>query len=658
MRVFTFIAILVYKIFNMKKITTLILLSMIGLVNAQQTYNFSFAHTYNIGPYGAGQSSSFENIRSAVIDNNYNTYTLGHMSGPIDFNPGPGVAPYAASSSFLNLGGKYNVNEFYLNKYDPTGNYISTIQFNALANTSAQKMIMDGNGDIIIAGYFSDGILAAGLSTTNTTDKIFLSANKANNFFVIKINQYGYVVWAKQLSNLNTSPSQPGFPYGYASPYGYYNDNLDIKVNANNDIYISALFTGNVDFDPSSSVFSISQQAGMESAFICKLTSAGNFGWAKAFHSQTLRAPIISLDGNSNLVMTGAYAGTIDLNPNAGVTNVSSPSSLSSYILKLDVSGNYVWGKNNLICTAKTDALGNIYVSSNLSGTKDFDDGPGVYNLSSIGTQDAVLVKLSSSGNFLWAKQFVTTGYFVESLATSDYSIQIDNQRNVFLSFAVNGTCDLDPDPSCIRNFTASGPRDLAITKLNENGGFLWAGLYNNLGALSTANLKDVAISSDGKALAVAGGFSATADFNPTAGVYNLTAQVAPSGFSDDHDLFIAKIQLCTTSACNSAPQNPCIANDETSNKSLPNNGIFELGRIDQSTIIPNPNSGEFKIKLEQKYEHVKLKISNALGEVVFFNEYQNTDEIELKLKEKAGLYTVQVSTGSGEQKSFKMVIE
>ncbi|MGZ6540083.1 MAG: hypothetical protein ACXVEB_17030, partial [Bacteroidia bacterium] len=53
-----------------------------------------------------------------------------------------------------------------------------------------------------------------------------------------------------------------------------------------------------------------------------------------------------------------------------------------------------------------TDASGNVFITGNFYGTIDFDPGPGVFNLSAIGSDlDIFIVKLDVSGNFVWAKR-------------------------------------------------------------------------------------------------------------------------------------------------------------------------------------------------------------------------------------------------------------
>ena len=52
----------------------------------------------------------------------------------------------------------------------------------------------------------------------------------------------------------------------------------------------------------------------------------------------------------------------------------------------------------------KFKPAGNVYLGGLFPSTVDFDPGPASFNLTAQGFEDAFVLKLDASGNFIWAK--------------------------------------------------------------------------------------------------------------------------------------------------------------------------------------------------------------------------------------------------------------
>jgi hypothetical protein len=126
------------------------------------------------------------------------------------------------------------------------------------------------------------------------------------------------------------------------------------------------------------------------------------------------------------------------------------------FIFKLDVSGNFVWAKLlsgtsiNYYYSIGIVVPGNLYITGSFAGTVDFDPGPGIYNLTSIGNGDIFIASLDSSGNFGWAAAM--------GGGDSDYgnSIAVDFLGNVYTTGGFEGIVDFDPGTG-IFNLTSVG---------------------------------------------------------------------------------------------------------------------------------------------------------------------------------------------------------
>lgn len=114
---------------------------------------------------------------------------------------------------------------------------------------------------------------------------------------------------------------------------------------------------------------------------------------------------------------------------------------------------------------------------------------------------------------FKWAKAM---GGIADKTAKD---ISIDQHNNIYTTGYFKGTVDFDPD-STVLNLSSSGNDDIFITKLNNQGQFIWA---KKIGGTNQDKCQAICIDSTGN-IYLTGTFAGTVDFNPGAGIANLTA--------------------------------------------------------------------------------------------------------------------------------------
>ncbi len=75
--------------------------------------------------------------------------------------------------------------------------------------------------------------------------------------------------------------------------------------------------------------------------------------------------------------------------------------------------------------------------------------------------------------------------------------------------------------------------------------------------------------------------------------------------------------------------------------------------------LYPNPNTGEFKIKLNKKYNDIELSVYNAMGTRVYLSNYNNKSEIDFNsaLSFAKGMYYINIKADNKEFKT-KLMIE
>jgi hypothetical protein len=250
---------------------------------------------------------------------------------------------------------------------------------------------------------------------------------------------------------------------------------------------------------------------------VIQYLNAQQFSWAKKMGSSgSDRSYSVLLDTSGNIYMSGYFSHTVDFDPGPGVVNLTSSGSNDVFILKLDSFANLVWVKQ-LDATIEgqgkpmaIDISGNIYLTGYFSDTTDFDPGVSTYNLISKGANDAFILKLSATGNFLWAKQFGGLNN------DEGKSVAVDSVGNVFSIGMFSNTCDFDPGTNSYNiSVTASG---FYVSKVDSLGSFLWAKSFGGDGN-SIIEEHSLGVDSKGNVI-VTGSFNGNVDFDPGSSSY------------------------------------------------------------------------------------------------------------------------------------------
>lgn len=306
-----------------------------------------------------------------------------------------------------------------------------------------------------------------------------------------------------------------------------------ITLDGQGNVYATGYYSTTTDFDPGPGVFNL-HSVNAEDIFLAKYKTDGSLVWAKSIGDFRYQAGYaITLDTSGNIYITGIFFGSLDFDPGPGVSTLSSAGNEDVFIEKFDNSGNFIWAKriggpsNDFANAIVLDKFGNIYLNGYFDGTSDFDPGDAVFNMTSDGSTDIYICKLSNSGNFLWARQIGG------SASEGAYSIGLDEQNNVYSTGFFWGTVDFDPGPG-VFNLISNGFGDGFILKMNSNGDFIKAGKIGSNNVVRCTSLKlDHAGS-----VYVTGYFDGNADFDIGPGVALLNSAVG------DEDVFIAKYNL------------------------------------------------------------------------------------------------------------------
>lgn len=330
---------------------------------------------------------------SLALDPNGNIYITGSFKGTIDFDPGTGIY------NLVSVGENYNA---FACKLDALGNLVWAKQIGGQGYCSGLSLALDeaGNGAIYITGNFLETIdFDPGAGIFNLT-----AVGDKTDMFICKLDSFGSFVWAKQFGGLDRKSTRQ----------------VIIDPNGNGAIYTVGWFEGIVDFDPDpTDNFNLTSIANYD-IFISKLNSSGNFIWAKQLGGTAFnKGMAIALDstGTGDIYVTGAFQGTVDFDPGAGVFNLHSAGDFDIFVSKLNSSGNFAWAKAmggqsyQYGFSIALDLLGNIYTTGYFRGNCDFNPDPSeTYFLNAPENDEIFISKLDNTGNFVWAKQIVGNG--------------------------------------------------------------------------------------------------------------------------------------------------------------------------------------------------------------------------------------------------------
>lgn len=366
-------------------------------------------------------------------------------------------------------------------------------------------------------------------------------------------------------------------------------------TDASGNTYLTGMFSGTVDFDPGGAVFNLTSNSGSTDIFVCKLNTSGNLVWAKSFSGSSPDWPLaLTTDATGNVYVAGLFQGTVDFDPNGGVHNITTLGGTDGIVCKLNSAGNFVsawrFGSTGVDrCTGVAiDASGYVFISGMHASNMDADPGLGTFT---VGGNGSFLIKLGSAGNFNW----------VRPLAGFTPIIALDGAGNVYVAGDFSGSDDFDPSTGVV-TLTSAGYYDVFVCKFNNAGSFLWA---RRIGGTGNESVVGIAVDGTGNINAI-GNFDGACDFDPGAGVYNLTSIAMGMAF----DAFIFKLN---------AMGNFVWAKAITSNAGVlirsididVAGNVYTIGSF-SGTVDFNPGTGTYNLVAATGTEVFLLKLSAA----------------------------------------------
>ncbi len=504
---------------------------------------------------------------------------------------------------------------------------------------SEPSVATDNDGNVFLTGNFFSATLTIG-STTLTNDSAGVP-----DMFLVKMDNNGNVLWATSAGGNDQDRA------------------FSVAVDADGNCYVAGSFKSpSITFGTTT----LTNASSGYDCFIVKYDADGNVLWAMRAGGGSNEFPKHIVADASGIYIAGYYYSPTITFGSVTLTNTGSP---DLFVVKLDTSGNGLWGQSvnggtfgsEIPVSFVSDGAGNCYVTCRVSYGTSVIAGTDTFTYGANGC--GLVIKYNTAGNLSWSTQLDTaawvypaglavdvadntlylTGTFGDTsftFAGTTLSNPITEPKVFLAKFAGDGnelwaksvTSDHDEvgiasvvvdatgncfvmgsfedDPITVGSDTLqnAGQQDIFMAKLNSSGDVLWA---ESIGGTEYESPVFITADADGNIYATGQYSSASLDFG--------TASVSSAGMGD---IFLAKLTPGTT-------------------------GISTAESNNVIRIFPNPASDELKIQGLMFEAGDEVKIFDLLGKEAYFTQLSaSTSNIRIQISNmENGVYFVQTKT-------------
>jgi hypothetical protein len=304
-------------------------------------------------------------IRSLAVDDiDGSVYSFGDFEGVVSF----GGEPLTAEPSDPLR------QDFVVTKHDLYGNPIWSRRFGDSSTQIAQKMAIDGEGNLVFVGRMY-GTIDIGGGT--------LHASGGNDIIIFKLDGDGNHVWSRIFGG--NEPDRAA----------------RLTFDAENNVILTGAFTGTADFGEVEHVASGQRDAFVaeldrdtgEPTFFMQIGGAGDdYGFG------------VDVDQNGDVIIAGRFGAPLQVGNHA----LAHAGGLDIYLARLDDAGQVLWAQSfggpgtDEVHDVRIQQNGDIVLLGAISDSVDFGGGP----LVSAGVRDIFLATFNGHGAHSWSASY------------------------------------------------------------------------------------------------------------------------------------------------------------------------------------------------------------------------------------------------------------
>ena len=341
------------------------------------------------------------------------------------------------------------------------------------ADDHSNAIAIDANGDVYVTGSFEQ---------TATFGSTTLSSAGDFDIFVAKMNSTGHWLWAIQAG-------------------GNHDDRgLDLAIDTSGNVFVTGKFQSTVQFGSDSLT---AGPTANDDFFIAKADTWGNWLWvegADCHNNGRCYGTSVAVDSAGYAYVTGSFTRDIDF----GSTTLTWAGVEDIFVAKIDTWGSWQWATmaggaqgSDVPHSIDIGPQGNAFIAGSFRFTSTF----GTQSMTSSGSSDVFIAKISQQGDWLWAHGAGGTS------SSGANSIRVDSQGNVFAagSFYVGISFGN-------LTYSAGSTENSFIAKANDQGNSATWEWVLQLSSSSSNSAQDLSFDAN-EDLLVTGEFRGTASF-------------------------------------------------------------------------------------------------------------------------------------------------